>query len=75
MQHSVNDHNCHPDTDPPEKPERPDLVNWDKDFVDLKWKKPKDGGAPITGYIIEARDKDDRASGWQKCLSTPVSYT
>ncbi|KAF0299363.1 Twitchin [Amphibalanus amphitrite] len=60
--------------DPPEKPERPDLVNWDKDFVDLKWKKPKDGGAPITGYIIEARDRDDRASGWQKCLSTPGNH-
>jgi hypothetical protein len=29
-------------------------VDWDKDHADLKWTKPEnDGGAPITGYIIE----------------------
>ena len=34
------------------------MVDWDKDHVDLKWEKPiKDGGAPITGYIIEKREK------------------
>ena len=52
--------------DPPSKPGKPHASNWDKDFVDLEWTKPKnDGGAPITSYIIEKRDKDAR--GWVPC--------
>lgn len=44
-------------TDEPGKPGTPEIVDWDKDHVDLKWTKPiKDGGAPITGYIIEKRE-------------------
>ncbi|KAM3957310.1 projectin protein bent isoform 8-T9 [Aphomia sociella] len=43
--------------DEPGKPGTPEVVDWDKDHVDLKWEKPlKDGGAPITGYIIEKRE-------------------
>lgn len=31
-----------------------ELTDWDKDHADLKWQKPdNDGGAPITGYVIE----------------------
>lgn len=31
-----------------------EVVDWDKDHADLKWKTPEtDGGAPITGYVIE----------------------
>jgi len=52
--------------DPPSKPGRPTPLNWDKDFVELEWKKPEsDGGAEITKYIIEKRDMDGR--GWSKC--------
>lgn len=41
-------------SDEPSKPTSVELTDWDKDHADLKWKKPeKDGGAPITGYIIE----------------------
>lgn len=41
-------------SDEPSKPNNVELVDWDKDHADLKWTKPeKDGGAPITGYIIE----------------------
>lgn len=30
------------------------MVDWDKDHADLSWTKPEnDGGAPITGYVIE----------------------
>lgn len=44
-------------TDEPDKPGTPEIVDWDKDHVDLKWDKPiKDGGAPITGYVIEKRE-------------------
>lgn len=41
-------------TDEPSKPKNVELVDWDKDHADLKWQKPdNDGGAPITGYVIE----------------------
>ena len=41
-------------TDEPGKPGNVELTDWDKDHADLKWTKPEnDGGAPITGYIIE----------------------
>ena len=40
--------------DEPSKPNNVEVVDWDKDHADLKWSKPdSDGGAPITGYIIE----------------------
>lgn len=39
-------------------PGLPEIVDWDEHSVKLKWEKPvRDGGAPITGYIIEAMDK------------------
>lgn len=35
-----------------------ELVDWDKDHADLKWEKPdNDGGAEITGYVIEYKEK------------------
>lgn len=44
--------------DEPGAPGVPDIVDWDKDHVDLKWAKPvNDGGSPITGYVIEKREK------------------
>ncbi|CAB4063293.1 unnamed protein product [Lepeophtheirus salmonis] len=55
--------------DPPGKPDKPEPLDWGPDFVDLKWKSPKDdGGSPITGYVIEMRDKDKRA--WKEVLKT-----
>ncbi|XP_054161595.1 twitchin-like isoform X2 [Oppia nitens] len=45
--------------DTPGTPGTPEMTNYDKDHVDLKWDKPmKDGGAPISGYIIEMKEKD-----------------
>lgn len=47
--------------DEPGKPGRPEIKNWDKDFVDLEWTPPKDdGGAPIEKYIVQMRDKEGR---------------
>lgn len=44
--------------DEPSKPKNVDVVDWDKDHADLKWAAPEnDGGAPITGYVIEYKDK------------------
>lgn len=58
--------------DLPGKPDTPEIVDWDVDRVDLKWKEPKsDGGAPITGYIIEKKEKFSPA--WSEILTTRVS--
>lgn len=44
--------------DEPGKPTNVEVTDWDKDHADLKWTKPEnDGGAPITGYIIEYKEK------------------
>lgn len=44
--------------DTPSRPSNPVIKDFDKDFVELGWDKPKtDGGSPITGYIIEKKDK------------------
>lgn len=50
-----------------------EVTDWDKNFVNLKWISPKeDGGSPITGYVIEVKDK----SGiWEKALTVPVDKT
>lgn len=52
--------------DEPGKTSAPEIVDYDKDFVELKWDKPEsDGGSPITGYVIEKRDKYN--PNWEKC--------
>lgn len=51
--------------DEPTKPKNVEVVDWDKDHADLKWIKPdNDGGAPITGYIIEFKEKFGK--DWEK---------
>ncbi|KAG0717143.1 Twitchin [Chionoecetes opilio] len=60
--------------DPPSKPGKPKATNWDKDFVDLEWAKPKDdGGAEITEYVVEKRDLAGR--GWSPCGKCPGTKT
>lgn len=60
--------------DPPGKPGRPELTNWDKDFVDLEWTAPKsDGGAPIEKYIVQMRDKEGRT--WENVMTVPGDRT
>lgn len=45
-------------SDAPSRPSNPVIKDFDSDFVELGWDKPKaDGGSPITGYIIEKKDK------------------
>ncbi|CAG0909458.1 unnamed protein product, partial [Cyprideis torosa] len=53
--------------DEPGKPGDIEIVDWDKNHADIKWTKPEnDGGAPITGYIIEFKGKFDRE--WTQAL-------
>ncbi len=46
------------------------MTDYDKDHVDLKWSKPtEDGGSPITGYVIEKKDK---YGDWEKAVEVPA---
>lgn len=45
--------------DIPAQPGLPEITDYDEHMVKLKWEKPiRDGGAPITAYIVELMDKD-----------------
>ncbi|KAG7296952.1 hypothetical protein JYU34_019859, partial [Plutella xylostella] len=56
--------------DEPSKPKNVELTDWDKDHADLKWQKPdNDGGAPITGYVIEYKEKFGK--DWVKGKEVP----
>ncbi|XP_050099300.1 twitchin isoform X8 [Anopheles aquasalis] len=58
----------------PSKPGRPQPTNWSKDFVELEWTAPKnDGGAPVTEYIIQKRDKASRK--WQDAATVKGDRT
>lgn len=51
--------------DEPGKPKNVEVTDWDVDHAKLKWEAPdSDGGAPITGYIIEQKEKF--AKDWTK---------
>ena len=59
-----------PCSDEPTRPGKPDIVDYDNTMVKLEWTPPeKDGGRPITHYIIEIRDK--LSVEWKEAVSTP----
>lgn len=48
------------------KPGTPKIKDFDRDFVELEWTRPeKDGGAPISGYVIEKKDRF--SPDWEEC--------
>lgn len=58
-------------SDEPEAPGKPEIVDTNRDRIDFKWEAPEnDGGAPITGYIIERREP--RINKWVKITNRPV---
>ena len=57
----------------PDKPEPPIPVDWDKNFVELEWKRPEDNGAPIEKYILQMRDKSGR--NWVDAGTVPGERT
>lgn len=55
--------------DAPDAPGKPEFKDWAHDHADIKWTAPaNDGGAPVTGYIIEK--KDSISPKWTKVLET-----
>lgn len=60
--------------DEPSKPGTPEIKDYDTDFVELQWTRPEsDGGSPITGYIIEKKDK--YSPDWEKCAEVEGDVT
>jgi len=58
-------------TEIPGKPGAPKIADWCVDKVDLTWAEPKhDGGTPITGYVIEKKEK--LSTVWDEVLTTKV---
>lgn len=61
-------------SDVPEAPSKPLVTNVTSDSVTLEWKKPKsDGGAPISGYIIEK--KETSSNYWSKVTTVSSGVT
>ncbi|XP_033116214.1 twitchin-like [Anneissia japonica] len=55
----------------PGAPGTPEVADYDRDFIELAWTKPKnDGGAPIEGYIVERKEKN--SVRWVEVTDKPV---
>lgn len=55
--------------DVPDKPGKPEIIDYDNQSASLKWAKPEnDGGRPILNYIVEVKDK--LAADWKECGKT-----
>lgn len=60
--------------DAPDAPDTPEIVQYNSNFIKLKWEKPKkDGGNPISGYNVEMREKG--SNKWSLCNSSPSKGT
>ncbi|GFO38541.1 titin, partial [Plakobranchus ocellatus] len=64
--------------EPPAAPENLECVRVEREAATLQWKKPRvDGGATITGYVVEKRE--GKAASWvpageTDALTTSVTY-
>ncbi|KAG9509578.1 Twitchin [Fragariocoptes setiger] len=58
----------------PSAPGQAQVVDFDGDLCELAWTEPvRDGGSPITGYVVEARPATSPASEWLPAdLVTPA---
>lgn len=60
--------------DEPDAPERPAVIDWGEDFVEIEWHKPKsDGGSPILEYIIQKKEKG--SPYWANATTVPGDTT
>ncbi len=55
-------------SDPPGTPGTPECAGTTEDSITLTWEPPsKDGGRPVTGYIVEKKEKGTKR--WVKYVS------
>lgn len=60
--------------DAPDAPDAPEVVEYNSNFIKIKWDKPKrDGGNPIVGYNVEMRERG--TNQWVPCNSFPLKTT
>ena len=60
----------------PDAPDKPKLTDSDRDFIQIEWMKPYDGGSPIKGYLVQRREatpKKDNAKGAQQAEWTTIT--
>ncbi|VDO68159.1 unnamed protein product [Heligmosomoides polygyrus] len=44
--------------DVPDPVSKPEVVDWDKDRIDIQWKPPaNNGGSPVKSYVVEKKEK------------------
>ncbi|XP_071104533.1 twitchin-like isoform X3 [Haliotis cracherodii] len=56
--------------DPSDPPGTPEIIDYDKDYAEIKFDPPKkDGGAPIQSYAVEYREKG--TDEWKKGTDVP----
>ncbi|TGZ63952.1 hypothetical protein CRM22_006631 [Opisthorchis felineus] len=54
----------------PGPPEKPEIVDHDRNRIDIKWEPPEDdGGAPVTGYHVER--KEPKGQRWLRLTKAP----
>ncbi|TPP56261.1 Twitchin [Fasciola gigantica] len=54
----------------PGPPGRPEVSDYDRDHIDIKWEPPEDdGGAPIKGYHVER--KEPKSQRWLRLTKAP----
>ncbi|CAH8566640.1 unnamed protein product [Schistosoma rodhaini] len=54
----------------PGPPEKPEIADYDRTHIDIKWEPPEDdGGAPIKGYHVERREP--RSQRWMRLTRVP----
>ncbi|XP_072180961.1 myosin-binding protein H-like [Diadema setosum] len=63
-------------SDVPSQPDRIKVDTIQADSVTLTWAAPqRDGGAPVTGYFVEKREKARPDAGWTRTSYKPITDT
>lgn len=61
-------------TETPCAPAMPEIVDSSTSFIKIRWKEPSnDGGAAITGYYVERRDKN--TGSWIRLNEQPITVS
>ncbi|KAL7668242.1 hypothetical protein ACOME3_008952 [Neoechinorhynchus agilis] len=61
-----------PPFDPPSQPGQPQIIDYSPSCIKVQWTRPeKDGGNPITGYMVEMKTAD--ADKWKPVSRRPTT--